>query len=487
MRWLWLLCLVLVVTPAYAQQGNPPPPPLPEDSDLSAQVMEWVRSTPVDAEASHFGAIGAMHFLYMGNPALEFIRANGVAAFYADQTRVDEALRSIQRQMDTRLTSLAGGGMFYLRDVQTFPWGMIEPEQGVYNFSISDAMVAATAGAGLHLVGTAMPFASWDQAGQTPSSDEMCLRLMSEDHFYLAHDGVMGQLQNMEAYAAWLAATVERYDGDGVDDAANIGEGVRYWQVYNEPEGDRCGGYRNDVAGFVELMRVSYEAIKGACAECLVLNGGAGIALWREGENLGGVNFWSDYAAMGGAQYVDVIAAHYNNGKVDGGVESDFATQIQRLRGHLGEDKPVWVTEFGALVDFERPAGVDAPANNFNIMSETEGAAWFMRFYTVGIANGVDRFFSDMTSFITPDARIRLPYYVNLLLEAKIGAMTEAAMLADGQYRFTVNGSAVYAVGRRACGTQRAGACDRHVPATGPRWMLRAVRAPRTHWIVEMP
>jgi len=56
----------------------------------------------------------------------------------------------------------------------------------------------------------------------------------------------------------------------------------------------------------------------------------------------------------------------------------------------------------------------------------------------------VERFFPDAASFITPDGKVYLPYYVNKLIEAELGDFTSATKIAAGQYRFTVNGSDVY-------------------------------------------
>jgi len=162
--------------------------------------------------------------------------------------------------------------------------------------------------------------------------------------------------------------------------------------------------------------------------------------LVRENENpaLPGTTFWRDFAAQGGAQYADVIAVHYNDGKSPGhGKITDFEYQVRRMRQLLGESKAVWVTEFGAVIG-------DGSLGNFAAMSERDAAAWFVRFYTAGLAAGVERFFSDAPAFATLDGTTLLPFYVNKLLEAKLGGWTSAAKLAEGQYRFVVNGREVF-------------------------------------------
>ena len=101
-----------------------------------------------------------------------------------------------------------------------------------------------------------------------------------------------------------------------------------------------------------------------------------------------------EQAAMGGAQYVDVIAAHYNEGKdADHGKIDDFEYQVSRLRELLGTTKPVWVTEFGTLVGNNGGQLMGLP--------EGEAGAWFVRFYAAGLAAGVNRFYPDATAFVT--------------------------------------------------------------------------------------
>jgi hypothetical protein len=139
---------------------------------------------------------------------------------------------------------------------------------------------------------------------------------------------------------------------------------------------------------------------------------------------------------MGGASSIDVIAAHYNQGKdPDHGSVDDLEYQIRRLRELLGSGKPVWLTEFGVFVGF---------GGNFSALPEAEAAAWYVRFYTAGLAAGATKFFSDAPSFVQVDGTVYLPYFINKLLDAKLGGFTEARKLAAGQYRFLLNSREAY-------------------------------------------
>ena len=429
--------LILLFVPLLNVTAQEPSSPPPITDSLEAQnVPQWVRAAPPTTDG-HFNPIGAANFMAIGPHAMQTISRQGTAAFYADETAVQDAMRDINRLVAFQFSLYRDGGMTVLRDVQTMPWGMIEPVAGAYDFRLIDTLVFAAQEYGLDYVATVMPFAAWDLAPNgEPSTDEMCVRLMTEDYYYLQSAGVMGRYHDIDAYLAWLAVMVERYDGDGVDDMPDLTQPVRYWQIHNEPENDRCGLFRGDEAAFVELMQRSYDVVHGACADCLVINGGAGFPLYIE-RDVAGADFWQLTADMGIADYIDIIAIHYNNGKTDGGDEDDFATQIRVMRDLMGADKPVWVTEFGTMVDVGQPT-------RFTLLSETEAAAWYMRFYTVGLAHGVDRFFSDTVSFFDHQRRRLLPYYTNIVLEQLIANYSEAEMLAAGQYRFVVDGQTRY-------------------------------------------
>ncbi|HWS71021.1 MAG TPA: hypothetical protein VN605_02855, partial [Thermoanaerobaculia bacterium] len=54
------------------------------------------------------------------------------------------------------------------------------------------------------------------------------------------------------------------------------------------------------------------------------------------------------------------------------------------------------------------------------------------------------RFFSDASSFLELNGTTYLPFYVNKLVQAKLGGFTSATKIAEGQYRFRVHGADVY-------------------------------------------
>ncbi len=68
----------------------------------------------------------------------------------------------------------------------------------------------------------------------------------------------------------FVRATVERYDGDGINDAPGSPV-VTYWELYNEPDAsiyvlgdDWHKGWGSTGAEYAEMLSVAYEAIKQA-------------------------------------------------------------------------------------------------------------------------------------------------------------------------------------------------------------------------------
>ncbi|HVR37484.1 MAG TPA: hypothetical protein VMU84_00190, partial [Thermoanaerobaculia bacterium] len=385
--------------------------------------------------------LGGLSTTHIG-PVSDFVRSSGPKALYDNSAQLTTA-RNMLTQRATYLTSLGTGGIRWYRDVQNVPWGMIEVDRDRFQFELLDTIVQTTQSVNGRYVGTVMPYAGWEfrAAGYTPTTDEQCQRLLTEDFYYLAFDQCMDRYKDEAEYLDFLGRVVERYDGDGVDDMPGLTTPIKYWQIHNEPEGDHCGLFRSDPTEFVRLMRVSYELIHASCADCFVVNGGAGIPLWRETQNPvpPGVNFWRDYANAGGAPYLDVIAIHYNQGKdPDHGNVADFEYQMRRARELLGDAKPLWVTEFGVVIGTN--------LGNFTGLSEKDAAAWYVRMYAAGLAGGATKFFPDAPAFIEMNGTTYLPFYVQKLLLAKLSGFTSATRVATGQYRFRVNGSDVWIV-----------------------------------------
>jgi len=155
-----------------------------------------------------------------------------------------------------------------------FQWGLNEPSPGRYAWDRTDGVVNAIQTERIAILVTLWPFAEWDQAA-CHADDPKYPGMLPElgESLYAPCD--------LDAYAAWVAATVERYDGDGVDDMPGLAYPIRHWEVFNEPEMQGPGSLAMFQAGpdaYLELLRVSAAAIRGADPLAVVLLAGqAGI------------------------------------------------------------------------------------------------------------------------------------------------------------------------------------------------------------------
>ncbi len=132
-------------------------------------------------------------------------------------------------------------------------WKAIEPQRRAtarYEWAMTDALLGAATAAGFRSVAAVYANPSW-------VTERECRPVPP---------------QHLERYGALWRALVERYDGDGQDDAPN-GAVVHYWQVSNEadldpnaPGGEEdyggCAG--DDPAAYGEMLATAFRAAKAA-------------------------------------------------------------------------------------------------------------------------------------------------------------------------------------------------------------------------------
>ena len=190
-------------------------------------------------------------------------------------------------------------------------------------------------------------------------------------------------------YTAFVKATVERYDGDGVDDMPELTNPIRYWQVGNEPS--ELG--RKD---FAQLQRITYDAIKEACADCKVLIGGvAGFPYdYIHNFNNGFAPILSELAGRS----VDIFDFHWY-GTATGEYRMKDALTGQDVPEHIRStlaatgfpsDLPIWITEMGCYSGDPADTGL----HSFPPQTEREQALDLFKRYIYPLANGVEKVFS---------------------------------------------------------------------------------------------
>lgn len=176
-------------------------------------------------------------------------------------------------------------------------WSSIEPVNTTpenYDWSELDASVANARADGLDLILTLTEQPSW------------------------AADYPMGPVKNTGDILEFFGALVERYNGDGYNDAPGSPV-VRYFEVYNEPDNSSIifategGGYWGHNGNkYAELLRQLYPVLKAANPDARLVFGGLAMEWFEEDGGWFDRHFLDDVLAnCQGHICFDVMNFHY--------------------------------------------------------------------------------------------------------------------------------------------------------------------------------
>ena len=181
-------------------------------------------------------------------------------------------------------------------------------------------------------------------------------------------------------YISFVKATVERYDGDSIDDMPNLQNPIKYWQVGNEPQ-------MFQITDFAYLQQITYLAIKEACSDCKVLIGGA-TGFPDDFES----NFveYSQILDDLNGQYVDIFDFHWY-GYADGDYRESkdaYNLIISGLNEYGFGNIPIWITEMGShsgTLNQQPDAGPD--------QTEAQQAGDYLKRFIFPLSFGVEKIF----------------------------------------------------------------------------------------------
>ena len=186
-------------------------------------------------------------------------------------------------------------------------------------------------------------------------------------------------VEDPEAYASWVSAVVERYDGDGVDDMPGLLRPIRHWEVDNEPDLKntlQARGSKVDPTTFctpeqyMAVLRVTADAIRAADPEATVLSGG----IYRPHAHAG-VTYLHKLDALGLLEVVDVVSLHtYFDGP---GTET-----LERGLSAAPDGARVWLTETSV-----------ASRGDKRWMSQAWQAEMVHRVHAAALVHGVEKVF----------------------------------------------------------------------------------------------
>lgn len=171
--------------------------------------------------------------------------------------------------------------------------------------------------------------------------------------------------QNLPEFAEFMGALVERYDGDGIDDALGSPR-VLYFELYNEPDAGATGGlqrwgeYGKEYAA---MLKAIYPAMKAANPDVKVVFGGIAYDFFTDADPQNPANngpfvrrFFEDALANGAGAYFDIMNYHFyplfggnwtDNYLMDGPSLVKKTDAIRSLMAQYGVDKPIIITEMG--------------------------------------------------------------------------------------------------------------------------------------------
>lgn len=195
---------------------------------------------------------------------------------------------------------------------------------------------------------------------------------------------------NPAAYARWAAQVVERYDGDGIDDAPGSPR-IAAWEIWNEPDQDGTWLPKADPEAYGRLLRAASDAIRAADPTALILNGGV-----MTFDSVGVNGFMSRAVAVAGWDSFDVVSIHpwlidyapddpvliNPREGFDVTIPGRLA-MVQRWIAEHGGGKPIWITEVG----WSTCATLCEPQF---AKSETQQADFMVRTFVLAAAAGVE-------------------------------------------------------------------------------------------------
>lgn len=406
---------------------------------------------------------------------------NGWSEFRKNPSYYKKFSKGLEDLIPERNTLLKKAGFTVNREIAGyFTWNVIEPERGQFDWTLTDIAVKGAKEAGIKLSAVVQPYASWDQKGGTEVDAEKCQAL---DFAY--YDYQAGPPNDWEEYKLFLTKMVERYK-----------DTVAYWEIGNEYDGE-CGGFKNNPAGYLELLKISYQTIKAADSQAKVLNAGALEMVPENPEAESIKNFWQQFWELGGGQYLDYFNFHYNyerNGaQEDSTIFAEHLAFFNGLMEKVGHKKPLWITEFGTYTGTpeafgksqaeqnniktpgqknietieQKPSNLapqgqqkldqsptPTPTLNFPTQSEEFQAAWYFRNSIHAFTQGTKRIFVDLlgqdndriggSAIFNLEGKERAFLTTLKTINQKLGGFSALEKITDGQYKFTVQNKAIY-------------------------------------------
>jgi GH35 family endo-1,4-beta-xylanase len=236
-------------------------------------------------------------------------------------------------RLEQALVAMNEAGIGWAR--LNWAWKDMQPEEGPFDFSHYDMIAQLAAEYEVEILPILFAIPAW--ASTAPEELKAERGNLSPVDRYRPID--------LEAWLNYVRVVVERYDGDGIDDAPDSPR-MNYWELWNEPNISLFWPPEPDTQEYADLLKATHAAIKSADPTAKIVLGG----LVGSGVRADGTGFLPDLYAAGAGEFFDVVSIHVYVHPVNGGIEF-VQTVLENTRAVMDingdEGKPIWLTEIG--------------------------------------------------------------------------------------------------------------------------------------------
>ncbi|MGC8639120.1 MAG: hypothetical protein ACP5XB_04495 [Isosphaeraceae bacterium] len=278
-------------------------------------------------------------------------------------------------------------GVVWWRDWSA-KWNTVEPRRGTFDWHVADAQIGRVLDLGGNVeILLPFPSAGWS----TSARSEAVAREAGGDGYLRARLPMAYAPQNLDDFGHYAGEAVRHYRWFKRPSSGQEKAPPFYVQVLNEPVYTDYAlpqkfGYSVD--DYVNLLHLAHDAMKQADPNVQVV-GGISAGLTSKDTR--------EFITKGGLKWCDVMDLHiYDAPRPAESYEEPFRA-LESLMKARGEQRPVWITEWGCYADDDPPNWPqsigDPTMNRCGWRGERAATEHIVKFTAVGWAHGLRRIF----------------------------------------------------------------------------------------------